>query len=191
METGFAGRLLDPGGVWPWAEHNQGLLSVVALAAALGIAVYEIRQSIRRDVRAIVEYIDWVLSCADRSIELTDDAIRHIDTDGEEGGGVTLAVWQVLNGNALRTLEEIQPVRPAHPKLTHHVNRLMRSMAREVQATPYATYNRGMLEHFRELVASERDHILRLRPTTVSERVRRSLASAALTIRRRPGRDPS
>jgi hypothetical protein len=185
MESGFASRLLDPAGIWPWAEHNEGLLSVVALVAALGIAIYEIRQSIRRDVRAMVEYIDWVLDCANRSIELTDDAIRHIDTNGREGDGVTVAVWQMLNGNALRTLEEIQPLRPAHPKLTHHVNRLVRAMAREVQSTPHAKYNRDTLEHVRELVAVERDHIAALRPTTVGERLQRSLSRAGLLLLRR------
>lgn len=171
MIEDIADRLMNPQGIWPWAEANQGLLSVVALIAALSIAVYEIRQSSRRDVRAVVEYIDWVLNCADQAIQITDDAIRHQQTDGREGEGVSFPVWQMLSANAVATLQEIQPMRPAHPKLAHHVNRLLRAMAKDLQPMPHAPSNADMLEHYKTYVVIERDHIAALRPRIGSVRL--------------------
>lgn len=172
MTTPLAERLYDPNGVWPWAEANQGLLSVMALAAAFGIAAWEIRQSARRDQRALAAYVDWVLDCADRSVELTDDAIRHIDTEGREGEGVSFAVWTMLAGNALATLEEIQPMRPTHPELTHFVNRLIRCMAMKVEAAGTDAETRRRLEDFKEYVVIHRDHVARFRPLSLGDRVR-------------------
>lgn len=172
MNTPLAERLLDPNGIWPWAEANQGLLSVMALAAAFGIAAWEIRQSARRDQRALAAYIDWVLDSADRSIEVTDDAIRYIDTDGREGEGVAFAVWSMLAGNALATLEEIQPMRPTHPELTHFVNRLMRCMAMKVEAGETVQKTRSRLDDFKAYVVAHRSHVSRFRPRTLGDRLR-------------------
>jgi len=41
-----------PEGIVPWAEHNQGLLSVVALVFALGVAVLEYRRALKAEARA-------------------------------------------------------------------------------------------------------------------------------------------
>jgi len=164
--------LAGPAALGPWAEANQGLLSVLALAAAFGIAAWEIGQSVRRDQRALAAYIDWVLSCADRSIELSDDAIRYIDSDGRDGEGVSIAVWGMLTGNALATLEEIQPMRPTHPELTHFVNRLMRCMDTRIDIELPPAEVRRRLDDHKTYVVIHRDHVARFRPHTIADRVR-------------------
>ena len=179
--------LADPAALWPWAEANQGLLSVLALAAAFGIAAWEIRQSVRRDQRALAAYIDWVLSCADRSIELTDDAIRYMDSEGKDPMGVGLGSWIFLTGNALATLEEIQPMRPTHPELTHFVNRLMRCMDTKVDIERPPAEVRERLEDHKTYVVIHRDHVARFCPRTVAERLgalwRGRAATAGLAAR--------
>lgn len=171
-----ARRFWSPDGVWPWAEHNQGLLSVLALICALSIAAWELRQSARRDVRALEDYIDWVVDCADRSLEVTDDAIATLRSGRTVAdGGVPMPVWQFLNANALATLEEIQPLRPLHPKLAHHVNRLIRAMAKEVQGSAFPYMDAAALEHFRSFVMIERDHVVALRPEGAWRGVHRRL----------------
>lgn len=39
-------------GIAPWTEHNQGLISVVALAVALAAAVFEYRRALRAEAQA-------------------------------------------------------------------------------------------------------------------------------------------
>jgi hypothetical protein len=40
------------GGIFPWAENNQGLISVLALIAALGLALFEQRRALVAEARA-------------------------------------------------------------------------------------------------------------------------------------------
>lgn len=47
-------RLADERGVWPWAEHNQGFLSVAALA----VAVYGVKRAASSESRLLVECFD-------------------------------------------------------------------------------------------------------------------------------------
>jgi hypothetical protein len=160
----IAQRIADERGVWPWAERNQGLLSVAALVIALAIAVYEVRRAARSESRLVIEYVDWVLNCADRSIELTKDAIGTMEGRVTGIDAMSLPVWRLLSGNAIATLEEIQPLRPTHPRLAHHVNRLLRCMAIEVagdDATPEAL---ALLRQILDMLEASRTHVVRLRP---------------------------
>lgn len=163
--TWFVERLTDQQGVWPWAEHNQGLLSVAALIVALAIAVYEVRRAARVESRAADEYVRWVLNCADRSIELTTDAMRTIDEDPSPPDRMPLSLWRFLNGNTVATLEEIQPLRPSHPELAHHVNRLLRTMKMEIVGDDGSPTAREQLEQLRTYVQIGRDHVARLAPS--------------------------
>ena len=175
MISTIGDRLGNPAGVWPWVEANQGLLSVLALAAAFGIAAWEIRQSVRRDQRALAAYIDWIVHCADWSIELSDDAMRYLQTDGKDGMGVSPAVWIMLTRNALSTLEEIQPMRPTHPELTHFVNRLIRCMTISIELDLPAQDTYRKLDDFKTYVVIHRDHVLRFRPNTIADHLRKLL----------------
>lgn len=157
-------RLNDPDGVWPWAEVNQGLLSVLALVIALAIAVFEVRRAARSETRLITEYIDWVLSCADRSIELTKNAIATVEGRATDGEALPLVIWRHLNANALQTLEEIQPLRPTHPKLAHHVNRLVRCMAADVDGEEETPEVHRQLQQILAVVEISRNHVASLRP---------------------------
>ena len=49
----------------PWAEANQGLLSVLALASALAIALFENGRALRADDDDRREYVDFILSVVD------------------------------------------------------------------------------------------------------------------------------
>lgn len=156
--------LNSPLGVWPWAERNQGFLSVTALVIALAIAVYEVKRAARSESRTLVDYIDWVLNCADKSLELTYDAIRTIDGKVNKIDAMRIPTWRVLNGNAVSTLEEIQSLRPTHPRLAHYVNRLLRTMQMEVEGNEPTTQARYDLEAVYDYVLIMREHIADMRP---------------------------
>jgi hypothetical protein len=177
----LAARVTDDQGIWPWAEHNQGFLSVAALVVALVIAVYEVKRAARTENRLLIEYIDWVLNCADRTIELTREAIGTMEGRITGVDAVSLPMWRILNANAIHTLEEIQPLRPTHPRLAHHVNRLLRSMAMEVKGDKPTAEVYMQLQHVLQLVEIGRDHVASFRPMRDRDRL---VAAAKRLLRR-------
>lgn len=53
------------GALVPWAEANQGLLSLLALAAALAVALFENGRALRADDNNRREYVDFIIGVID------------------------------------------------------------------------------------------------------------------------------
>lgn len=109
---------------------------------------------------------------------MSDDAVRYSDSDGRDGERVSIAVWGMLTGNALATLEEIQPMRPTHPELTHFVNRLMRCMDTRIDIELAPAEVRRRLDDHKTYVVIHGDHVARFRPHTIADPVRAIGAAA-------------
>lgn len=155
----------------PWAESNQGLLSLIALFVALAIAVYEVKRAARAEMQAERAYCDWAISAAERSMELSRDAIRTILTNDQSVYRMPLGMWRFLQANAIATLEEILPGKLNNPELTHHVNRLLRTMKMEVKGENGSSEALEELQQHLTYVEIARDHIKRVKPKKSRELV--------------------
>jgi hypothetical protein len=164
-------RLVDTNGVLPWAENNQGSLSLLALIVALAIAVYEVKRAARSEMRAERAYCDWAINSAEHSMETSRDAIRTILTGDQSIYRMPLVQWRFQNGGAIAVLEEILPDKPNNPELTHHVNRLLRTMKMEVEGEDGSSEALKDLRAHLHYTEIARDHIRRLKPKTDRERI--------------------
>jgi hypothetical protein len=88
--------------IWQWAEDNQGLLSVLALAAALGVAAYEFIQARRAERRRKGEYIDVVSGI----LSMLADKL-----DSVANGNQIIDIWSVWR----RAESSISVIRPSAP----------------------------------------------------------------------------
>jgi hypothetical protein len=109
--AGVAYAWCGPSGpIIPWAEENQGLLSLLALVIALLFAVFENRRALRADDVARREYVDMLL-------ELIDE-LRGVASSAP----ITAAA---ANPDALQTawVREAQPFRQAVATAKHVILR--------------------------------------------------------------------
>lgn len=178
----------DPAALVPWAESNQGLLSLIALFVALAIAIYEVKRAARAEMQAERAYCDWAILAAERSMELSRDAIQTVLTKDQSAYRMPLTMWRFLQGNAIATLEEILPGKLNNPELTHHVNRLLRTMQMEVKGEDGSGEAIESLRQHLTYVEIARDHIRRIKPKTfredVAQRFARSIMNAKVAVRR-------
>jgi hypothetical protein len=167
----MSGWLSNPEGVWPWAEANQGSLTVLALVVALSVSVYELSRSARWQERELIQYIDYVLSAADRAIELTTDAVRTCDGTVSEIEQMPLPTWDFLQNNALQVLQEVASVKPSSPELVLLVNQLERVMSVTQGHVIFERGERDGLLQILFLLEVTRGKIALVKPPSLIERL--------------------
>jgi hypothetical protein len=124
-------RLMDDAGVWPWAEHNQGFLSLLALVLALAIAVFEVRRAAWSARRELGDQVDYVLAIGKRAIENTRAAIKAL-----EAGVAVLNVLDEYNRqqqSVQATLKVIARSQPRNPRLAVSTAFLERSVGAKIE----------------------------------------------------------
>ena len=171
----FDAWLSNPAGIWPWAENNQGFLTVFALGVALTVSVFELVRAARWQERELSEFIDYVLNSADRGIELTGDAIRTIDGTVAEIDRMPIPTWSFLQQNAVGVLREALPIRPANAGLALLVNQLERIMSVPPDHAMFEHGERSALVSILFSIEVQRAKIVLFRPPSFIERLRRLL----------------
>ena len=119
----------SPMPIWPFAETNQGLLSLIALMAALAFGLYEYRLNLRAgDVRRR-EYITMVMGIIDEMLTFTRDIRQRFDAGDP---------FQMCAGDWRRqiiaprfSLGAIRTYPPGDALLAIEVNRLWHSLQME------------------------------------------------------------
>lgn len=100
--------------MWPWAEDNQGLLSLGALAAALLLALLEHLRANRADRRRHTEFIDMVLELLDAAVaSAVREGVAAEALAGTGDGALTqVAAWNIVRSRVLDSLGVIRPSAP-------------------------------------------------------------------------------
>ena len=102
--------------IWPWAEANQGLLSLLALAAALAIALFEYFRAERAEHRRQRDYVSLVTDLLDGLGTSLDELEARTPTQDVLFSD-TVGDWNAHIGKAYQVAEAIIPVVPPNAKL--------------------------------------------------------------------------
>jgi hypothetical protein len=171
----LSGWLNMPLVLWPWAEGNQGTLAFIAILVAAAIAIYTLRRTTRSEERPQRAFIEFVLTVADRGIDLTHDAILTCDGAKSRHDRLPLATWDFLQGNASATLREVLSIKPTAPDLLLLVNGLDRMLAIRPDHSVFHEGERAGLMAVLGMLEVQRAKIERLRTPSDLERICRWL----------------
>lgn len=124
--AGTAVSETEPEPLWQPAETNQGLLSLIALVAALGFGLYEYRRNLRADDVGRREYIKMVIGVIDEILEFT-SAIRA-RFDGGEDFQSCVQDWRDKIIAPRFLMDAVRSYPPGDALLAIEVNRLWASL---------------------------------------------------------------
>ena len=102
--------------VWPWAEANQGFLSILALAAALSVALFEYFRAERAEQKRERDYVRLVTDLLD-GLRWRLDELAAKEPTQEILLSDTVGDWNAHIGKAFQAVEAIIPAVPPNAKL--------------------------------------------------------------------------
>jgi hypothetical protein len=100
-------------GLWPAIEANQGLISILALCAALAVALLEYRRALQVERDRGSRFRETIVGLLIVSLGHIDEALSVNAQAAQHEGAAGLAIWR---RNADLTQKVIVALRPAAPQ---------------------------------------------------------------------------
>jgi hypothetical protein len=141
----------------PWAEENQGLLSLGALVVALSVAVYETRRALRAGEEWKREFADQLLQIIDSMMVSAVTAVGNVQSAAMDDG-TAIDKWQEETAGQRHLLDVIRHNPPRDVVLAVAAQELWSGAARAWRPTsgPSAQAVVDGLKRSRTVIAARR-----------------------------------
>lgn len=144
--------------IWPWAEANAGLLSLIALVLALALALFEHKRADDAWKARFNEYVVLVYGLTIETAAYLSPIVNGLAADVRAQRNL-LAEWETARVAALEALATARPAAPPDPFLQLAVDRLIKAMSEDISAPDHAESIRSMTQEWLARMLSARGDV--------------------------------
>lgn len=108
----------EPPALIPSVEANQGLISILALAVALGVAIHEYRRALRAEAKRNTDFRAVVSGMLTELIDEAATQLKRADKIQEQlDGNAVFGPWRRKADLAFSAMQAVRPSAPPNPKM--------------------------------------------------------------------------